>query len=118
MIEILFGESEATAMKIAIEKGVILGSIDKVICLELMLDIGDIREEIDGIYRKQLIFDMYTQNGYYKNEESLKEFKKIGIKYIDEQNRFRKYLLKGEQIRIWYSNAPYAMCGLYYICSI
>ncbi|NFG27997.1 DUF1835 domain-containing protein [Clostridium botulinum] len=117
MIEILFGESEAAAMKIAIEKGVILGSIDKVVCLALMLDIGDIREKIDSPYRQQLIFDMYTQNGYYKNEESLKELQKVGIKYIDEQNRFMKYLLKGEPIRIWYSNAPYSMCGLYYICS-
>lgn len=118
MIEVLFGESEAASMKIAIEKGVISGSVDKVICLALMLDIGDIRENIESPYRQELIFDMYTQNGYDNSEESLEELQKVGRKYIDEHQKFMKYALKGEPIRIWYSNAPYAMCGFYYVCNI
>ncbi|MBS6504055.1 MAG: DUF1835 domain-containing protein [Clostridium sp.] len=118
MVEVLFGESGATFMKIAIEKGVISGSPEKVICLALMLDIGDIKEKVDSSYRQNLIFDMYTQNGYDNNEDILKELQKTGKQYIDEQNRLINYVLKGEPIRIWYSNAPYEMCGFYYMCDL
>lgn len=118
MVEVLFGESGAASMKIAIEKGVISGSTEKVICLALMLDIGDIKEKVDSSYRQKLIFDMYIQNSYDNNEDSLKELKKAGKNYIDEQNRLINYILKGEPIRIWYSNAPYEMCGFYYICDL
>ncbi|MCC3866632.1 DUF1835 domain-containing protein [Terrisporobacter mayombei] len=118
MIEVLFGESEAASMKAAIEEGVISGSTDKVICLALMLDIGDIRENIESPYRQELIFDMYTQNVYDNTEETLEELKKVGRKYIDEHKRFMKYALEGEPIRIWYSNAPYSMCGFHYVCNI
>ena len=118
MIEVLFGESDAEALKIAIEKRVISGSTEKVICLALMLDIGDIRENIDSTYRQNLIFDMYTENGYDNSEETLKELRNAVRQYADEQSRFMDYVLKGEPIRIWYSNAPYDMCGFYYICHI
>ena len=47
MIEVLFGESEAAAMKISKEKGIIVGDSEKVICLALMLDIGDILDIIN-----------------------------------------------------------------------
>lgn len=118
MVEVLFGESGAACMKIAIEKEVISGSADKVICLDLMLDIGDIKEKVDSYYRQNLIFNMYTQNSYDNSEDTLKEIQKVGKQYKDEQNRLINYVLKGEPIRIWYSNAPYEMCGLYYICDL
>ncbi|MEF9991878.1 MAG: DUF3658 domain-containing protein [Romboutsia sp.] len=118
MIEVLFGESYAATMKIAIEEGVIRGNAEKVICLALMLDIGNISEKIDSDYRENLIYDMYIQNGYDDNKETLKELKNVGRQYIDEQNRFMNYVLKGESVRIWYSNAPYDMCGFYYVCNL
>ncbi|EOR20232.1 hypothetical protein A500_18047 [Clostridium sartagoforme AAU1] len=118
MLEVLFGESGAACMEIAIEKGVISGSSEKVICLALMLDIGDIKEKIDSSYRHNLIFDMYTQNGYDNDEDTLKELKKAGKYYTDEYKRLINYVLNGEAIRIWYSNAPYEMCGFYYICDL
>lgn len=118
MIEVLFGESGAASMKMAIEKGVISGSPENVICLALMLDIGDVKETVDSTYRQNLIFDMYTQNGYDNSEDTLKELQEVGNQYIDEQNRLMDYVLKGEPIRIWYSNTPYDMCGFYYICDL
>lgn len=118
MVEVLFGESGAASMKIAIEKGVISGSSEKVICLALMLDIGDIKEKIDSSYRHNLIFDMYTKNGYNNDGDTLQELKKAGKHYIDEQKRLMNYVLNGETIRIWYSNAPYEMCGFYYTCNL
>lgn len=88
MIEILFGESEAASMKAAKNKivigavngstsvfmagkkapppkpftGWIEGTAEEVICLGFMLDIGDIKEPADGVYRKELLYSMYAQN--------------------------------------------------------
>lgn len=118
MIEVLFGESESEAMKIAKEEGIISGSKEEVICLAFMLDIGDIAEKVDSQYRQDLIFDMYTQNGYDNSPEVLKKIKEAGKQYVYEQNRLMYYLSKGESIRIWYSNAAYSMCGFYYICNL
>ncbi|MDK2809157.1 MAG: hypothetical protein PWP24_1894, partial [Clostridiales bacterium] len=38
--------------------------------------------------------------------------------YRDELNRLTEFLKKGESIRIWYSNSPYSLCGLYYLCNM
>ncbi|MDE6939900.1 MAG: hypothetical protein K2P40_03015, partial [Lachnospiraceae bacterium] len=86
MIEVLFGESEAGAMKVA-KNTVITGKVDgptavwtagkkrpperedcgwiegtaqEVICLGFLLDIGNIREDVSSSYRKQLICSMYA----------------------------------------------------------
>lgn len=114
MIEVLFEKSEAIFMKMAKEKGVISGAKDEVVCLNLMLDIGDIKEKIDSEYRKNIIFDMYTQNGY----DNIRKHEEVEKEYVDEVNRFMDYVLKGEKIRIWYNNAPYAICGFYYLCNL
>lgn len=76
MIEVLFGESEAASMKMAKGRGTVVRSLGKteegsgtwigghpgqVICLGFMLDIGDIKEPVDGQYRRDLIRAMYGQ---------------------------------------------------------
>ncbi|MEJ8737947.1 DUF1835 domain-containing protein [Erysipelotrichaceae bacterium HCN-30851] len=69
MVEILFGESEAGSMK---EYTSLLsskdyndqetaGKIEDVICLGFLLDIGDINEGVDSLYRKKLIYSLYAQ---------------------------------------------------------
>lgn len=55
MVEVLFGESEATFMKIAIENGAISADSEKIICLDLKLDIGNIKEDIDSDHRNKLM---------------------------------------------------------------
>ena len=79
MIEVLFGESEAASMKMAKGRGTVVRSLGKteegsgtwiggypgqVICLGFMLDIGDIKEPVDGQYRRDLIRAMYGQEQY------------------------------------------------------
>jgi len=144
MIEILFGESEAGSMKVAKsnnttiiggmngptsyignppqsnEKKIewITGNSNEVICLAFMLDIGDIKESIDSQYRQDLILSMFTQNGWDNSPEVLNELRMAGKLYINELNRLAGFLKKGEPIRIWYSNSPYSLCGLYYLCTI
>lgn len=144
MIEILFGDSEAGSMKVAKSSNTtiiggmngptsyignppqldgkkiewITGNSDEVICLAFMLDIGDIKESIDSQYRQDLILSMYTQSGWDNSLEVLKELSMAGKIYINESNRLVGFLKKGEPIRIWYSNSPYSLCGLYYLCNI
>ncbi|MBS4536794.1 DUF1835 domain-containing protein [Clostridium sp. D2Q-14] len=138
MVEVLFGESESGAMKAAKDENVIIGGHDgstsflgknkkkrrtqgkqdEVVCLSFMLDIGDIKEAIDSQYRRELIFSMYTQNGWEDSLEVLEELHEAGNKYVHELNRLIEFARKGHPLRIWYSNAPYSLCGFYYICSV
>jgi hypothetical protein len=143
MIEILFGDSEAGSMKAAIKRNTniigglnnsaldmgnsqinnkkmewVTGNPDEVICLDFMLDIGDIEKAIDSQYRQDLIISMHTQNGWDSNPEVLEELRVTGKKYISELNRLLGFLKNGEPIRIWYSRSPYSFCGFYYLCNL
>ena len=84
MIEVLFGESEAASMKMAKGRRTVVGGAGKaengsgtwigghprqVICLGFMLDIGDIKEPVDGRYRRELIRAMYGQEQWGKQDE-------------------------------------------------
>lgn len=141
MIEVLFGESEAASMKAAKSSKVlekrrgpaavignpanvenedtvkwIQGNAEEVICLGMMLDIGDINEAVDSDYRKELIYNMYAQEQWGKDSEMDAELKNLGNVYAKELLRLKTYLEKGESIRIWYSDSPYSCCGFYYLC--
>lgn len=144
MIEILFGDSEAASMKAAKSKivigavngptavwmagkktppkkpftGWVEGTADEVICLGFMLDIGNIKEPADSLYRKKLIYSMYAQNQWEQDEETEEELEQAGDIYASELYRLRKFLDSGEKIRIWYSDAPYSRCGFYSLCNI
>lgn len=113
MVEVLFGESEAGAMKASKREGA-----DRVICLGFMLDIGDIKEKADSEYRKNLIYSMYAQEQWAKNEDVNTELKQAGEAYCNELGRLTNYLAQGEPVRIWYSDVPYSMCGFYYLCTV
>lgn len=112
MIEILFGESEAASMKEA------KNTTEEVICLGFMLDIGDIKEPVDSVYRKELIYSMYAQNQWEQDIEWDNEMRKAGEIYISELLRLKQFLDNGEMVRIWYSDAPYSRCGFYHLCRI
>lgn len=144
MIEVLFAESEAASMKAAKAtitdiktdgptsvwmagnkkppkknlKGWIPGTSKEVICLGFMLDIGNLREEIDGQYRKDLICSMYARGECKKASETDMEFRRMADTYANELVRLKNYLKAGEAIRVWYSDAPYSRCGLYSLCTM
>lgn len=143
MIEVLFGESEAASMKVAKGSSIRIGGTDgptscfgnvpaekrgngiivaavpgdktEVICLAFMLDIGDIRESVESQYRQDLIYSMYTQNEAGEDEVSLRD---DISQYIRELRRLMKFAGRGEPVRIWYSQSPYSMCGLYFVCNL
>lgn len=144
MIEVLFAESETASMKvgkrtvltgktnesIAVwntgkkkppkkeDTGWIEGTPEEVVCLGFLLDIGDIRENVDSAYRKTLIHDLYTQEAWGKDTEVDAELWNLADVYVRELQRLKNYLEEGETIRIWYSDAPYSVCGFYHVCSI
>ena len=145
MIEVLFGESEAGAMKMAknyrkpdfdngrtayfgkkpskdeldkmFDGKAVGGNSSEVICIPFMLDIGDINVSIEDEYRKKLIFDMYTINGMVDNS-TLEYLEDAWKRYLNEIERLKDYANQGETIRLWYSDAPYSVCGFYYVCNI
>ncbi|MGB8454241.1 MAG: DUF3658 domain-containing protein [Anaerocolumna sp.] len=141
MIEVLFGESEAGSMKAAKSNSVkiiggnnvpapytgdspishetkgLSGTSNEVICLGFMLDIGNIKEAVTSQTRQDLIFSMYTQNGWDNRPEVIEELKSAGKLYINELDRFTEFIDNGESIRIWCSNKPYSLCGLYFLCN-
>lgn len=144
MIEILFGEGEAASMQAAKNKivlgmsdgptavwvagkkmppekpftGWVEGTAEEVICLGFMMDVGNIREPADSLYRKELIYSMYAQNQWEQDKETEEELKKLGDAYAKELLRLKGFLDNGEAVRIWYSDAPYSRCGFYHLCRI
>ena len=144
MIEVLFGESEAASMKAAKNK-IVIGGADgptavwiagkkrppergsfewiegtgeEVVCLGFLLDIGDIRMRTDSSYRKDLIYSMYAQEQWGRDDEVDEELRNAGECYCMELKRLERFLEEGEAVRIWYSKAPYSLCGFYFLCSI
>ena len=117
MVEVLFGESEAGSMKIAKSTQNSEDSY-KVICLGFMMDIGDIKESVNSQYRKDRICSMYVQDQWGGDKELNEECQKLGDVYSNELKRLQELLEKGESVRIWYSNAPYSICGFYHLCSL
>lgn len=98
--------------------GWIEGTREEVICLGFMLDIGDIREAWDSPYRKELIYSMYAQEQWGKDDRMDAELRRLADCYIGEMERLKNYLADGESIRVWYSDAPYSICGFYQLCSV
>lgn len=145
MIEVLFGESEAASMKAAkciaakyetrsykinapngptcvwaAKKRKFLphqatswipGTAKEVICLGFMLDIGDITKSPASQYRKELIYSLYAQEQWGRDMLKMDD-----IIYADEMARLEAYGKNGEEVRIWYSDAPYSRCGFYSLC--
>ena len=115
MIEVVFGESEAGAMKIALHREKGLGS--DVICLPLMLDIGDISQPVLSKYRRNLLYKMLYQEQWGADKELKAEMKALGGKYAQQLHKLNGYIKECEPLRIWYSDAPYSLCGLMWLCS-
>ena len=119
MVDVLFGESEAGTMRdIKLKHRRQSGGRDEVLCLGFMLDAGDIKESVNSQYRKDLICSMYVQDQWGGDKELNEECQKLGDVYSNELKRLQEFLEKGESVRIWYSNAPYSICGFYHLCSL
>lgn len=141
MVEVLFAESEACSMKCAkshtkqsyrksdgptavlgnppqaVEQPkawtTVAGSPEKVVCLSYMMDIGDIRQPFDGAYRQRLILDLMYDRQIAAGKE---QEARVDLLRYQQYARLRELMEEGEPIRVWYSKAPYAYCGLCWLC--
>ena len=108
MIDILFSESSAGALKTI---------KDELYVFAFMFDVGDLSQPIDSQYRNDLIVSFYSQIDFEKVDEeelmkSISEFYYGGLKEVEE------HMKKGEEFRLWVSNTPQSILGLYYFCNI
>jgi hypothetical protein len=95
----------------------IAGDPNDVICLNFNLDIGDISGEVDDEKRKKLNFEM-SYNPFENNDTNLINFEKEWIKRLSDLKKFKSCVENGENIRIWWSDAPNETCGFYFANSI
>lgn len=77
----------------------------------LLLSLGDISEDQPGIKRRQTLGRLYS---VYPNDRG----NKVALELLDRANEdlktVRKRVAAGEPLRIWYSNQPDELCGLYW----
>lgn len=114
MIEVMFGESEAAAVKTALQND---ETEHDVICLGFALDVGNIQKPVTGEYRGKLLSELLYQKQWGADKSMKAELKKLGNTYSEELARLRQHLDNGEPIRVRYSYAPYSLCGLMWLCS-
>lgn len=77
----------------------------------LLLSVGDISENQPGIRRKQVLEHLYS---FYPNGEGYQAAGEIFKRVNESLKTVRERAAAGESIRIWYSNQPDEMCGLYW----
>ncbi|MBF4691534.1 DUF3658 domain-containing protein [Fusibacter ferrireducens] len=141
MLEIVFSESEKGSMKRAkvydekkMQSGVpayigekpskaelkelfkgkaIGGNTQEVAYIGFSLDMGDISGEVDGAERQNMFRKLWGRHDIDSNDQE--QF------FTNQREDLEKLLLaatEGTPIRIWKSNAPYSICGFYYVCNL
>lgn len=77
----------------------------------LVLSVGDISENQPGIKREQMLKRLYS---VYPNDEGRQAAEEILKRTNEALKTVRERAEAGEALRIWYSNQPDEMCGLYW----
>jgi len=97
------------------EKAVPLGGRPSdVFCLAFALSIGDISETIPGIKRKEVIEKLYVR--CYPEFDGF-DAQRLVDKVGENLKIISKRLHEGEAVRIWYSDNPDELCGMYWFMS-
>lgn len=87
------------------------GKASDIFGFNLMLSVGDISEDQPSIKRQQTLEHVYS---VYPNNEGRQAAKEILERTNEALEAIRERASQGENIRIWYSNQPDEMCGLYW----
>ena len=117
MLNIVFDELTAGGLRLAKDPGTsgyICG--EDIVCLVWMLDIGYLKGGISGDYRLELPGRLYLQDSFGLTEED--EIRSTGEKSLREWERLIGRVQKKEPVRIWYSDAPHSLCGLFHVCTL
>ena len=90
------------------------GKTSDIYGFNLLLSIGDISENRLGIKRKQVLEHLFS---VYPNDQEHQVAKEIVNRAIEDLKTVRERAVVGETFRVWYSNQPDDMCGLYWFMS-
>lgn len=84
------------------------GTAADVLGLNFSLDIGDISCDIAGPQRKEVLSKQFGQIGHGQMQAYWQTC-------LEDLQRLKEGAGQGEKIRIWYSSAPYSICGFYFV---
>ena len=87
------------------------GKTSDIYGFNLMLSVGDISENQPSLKRKQTLEHLYS---VYPNDEGRRASEEILERANQDLKAIRERVVAGEALRIWYSNQPDEMCGLYW----
>ena len=122
MLEIVFGESACGSLKVAqgYVKGKYCGDAvsvleskrDDVYCFDIALSVGDISDDGMGEQRRKVLRWMLSV-GYIKDiehqvDEKMQNTAKALASVMERYGA-------GEEVRIWYSDQPDELCGMYWL---
>lgn len=77
------------------------------------LDIGDIRGPVLSDARKELLGQIFAANRWGEEPDADDSLETYWDSCVNDQQRLLRCAAAGEPVRIWYSGAPYALCGFY-----
>ncbi len=87
------------------------GNSADVFGFNLALSVGDVSESQPGALRRQVLERLY---GAYPNGEGREAAREILKRAEDDLKTVQERAVAGESFRIWYSNQPDELCGLYW----
>lgn len=93
------------------------GTSDEVVGISFYLDIGDINDGATSNLRKDLIFEIF-RDPYEEDEGNITWKHEYWEIITQDLEKIKVCAQNGENIRIWYSEAPYSICGFYFVNSI
>lgn len=106
-----FERKEREAWEKAVPIG---GRPSDVFCLAVALSVGDISETIPGTKRREVIENIYVKcYPEFHHFDAQELIDKVG----ESLEIISKRLLEGEAVRIWYSDNPDELCGMYWFMS-
>ena len=119
MLNIVFDELTAGGLRLAKdpETSSYICNED-IVRLVWMLDIGYLKEGISSEYRQKLPGRLCLQDSFLLTEEEKDEIRSTGEKSLREWERLIDRVRKKEPVRIWYSDAPHSLCGMFHVCTL
>lgn len=89
------------------------GQPEDVVGLSFALDIGDIASPVTDASRRELIDRMLGADPFGELQDMEDSINRYWDGCVSDLHKLISRAKNGEPIRIWYSNAPYSMCGFY-----
>lgn len=117
MLNIVFDATTAGSLRLTVDPttGKSIAKED-ILCLEFHLDIGYLESGIDSKYRIELPDRLMLEGCFIKPPET--GFTKTGKTNLRNWATLKERLQYKEPVRVWYSDAPHALCGFYHLCAL